>query len=613
MHRDGAQHKQVSPANVFPCRDGYVYLFVSAGGGHWKKFLSLWSEHPPSFDASEWDSPGFRRQNTTVINDAVRQFTLRFPRDEFVEHMQSNGIPCLPVNTPREFLEDPQIRARGFVQEVTDSMGRSYRQTGTPFLLDGQRSPIRPAPAVGEHTPEFLNLQEMLPGGTASLGVGRVTRGKDTRRTDSCGALDGLRVLAFTQALAGPWAGMLLGSHGAEVIKVESSLAPDAFRRFGARQAPPRFLEYNRNTLSISVNLKHARGPDLIKRLVRSCDIVIENFSAPTMAKLGLDYPDLRAAKPDIIMLRMPGFGTSGPKRDWQSWGQTLNAYAGLLHLWRHDEQSEPAGSQTPLADYMGGVIGLCAVIAALFDRDSTGEGRLIDLSQAEALGYFAGVTYLQTLFAATGGSPPAQAHGFEKDPLPLGNRSPSAAPHDVFPCRSHVEDDRRIQGREDCRRHSLNERWCAIAVETQEQWQALCRVMEQPELAADRRFTTLDARQRHRQELNQEIARWTGVRDSFEVMRLLQAAGVPCGVVQTGEDLLRDPHLRARDFLVELNHPAVGRLVYPGSPFRLLGTPGKPGRLAPELGAHNEYVFGKLMGMSMTEIDELREEGVLI
>ena len=168
-------------------------------------------------------------------------------------------------------------------------------------------------------------------------------------------------MLAFTQALAGPWAGLLLGAHGAEVIKVESSLAPDAFRRFGARQAPPRFLEYNRNTLSISLTLKHLRGVELIKRLVKICDVVLENFSAPVMGKFGLDYADLRAVKKDIVMLRMPGFGTSGPKREWQSWGQTLNAYAGLLHLWRHDEQSEPAGSQTPLADYMGGVIGLCA------------------------------------------------------------------------------------------------------------------------------------------------------------------------------------------------------------------------------------------------------------
>ena len=435
------------------------------------------------------------------------------------------------------------------------------------------------------------------------------------------GALDGTRVLAFTQALAGPWAGLLLASHGAEVIKVESSLAPDAFRRFGARHAPPRFLEYNRNTLSVSVNLKHPQGPELIKRLVKLCDVVLENFSAPVMGKFGLDYPDLRAVKKDIVMLRMPGFGTFGPKRDWQSWGQTLNAFVGLLHLWRHDENSAPAGSQTPLADYMGGVVGLCAVMAALLDRDRTGEGHLIDLSQAEALGYFAGVTYLETLFAGmaptpensqdcgpladpsaslrAGGTGRACARGSDKtDPKPAGNRSPSAAPHDCFPCRGR-------QGEED--------RWCAIAVETEDQWTALCTAMGRPDLATDPRFASLPLRQEHLVELNQIISQWTSSRDPYEVMHTLQAAGVPCGVVQTGEDLLHDPHLRARQFPVVLDHPVVGRLTYPGSPFRLTATPGRPDRLAPELGQHNDYVFGQLLGMTREEIAKLQAEKVLV
>ena len=165
-------------------------------------------------------------------------------------------------------------------------------------------------------------------------------------------------MLAFTQGLAGPWAGLLLASHGAEVIKVESRRAPDAFRRFGARQAPPRFLEYNRNVLSITLNLKHPKGPALIKELVKKCDVVVDNFSAPVLGKFGLDYDGLKAVKKDIIVLRMPGFGTFGPKSEWQSWGQTLNAYTGLLDLWRYPDDPTPAGSQTPLGDYMGPVIG---------------------------------------------------------------------------------------------------------------------------------------------------------------------------------------------------------------------------------------------------------------
>ncbi len=394
------------------------------------------------------------------------------------------------------------------------------------------------------------------------------------------GALEGVRVLAFTQGLAGPWAGLLLASHGAEVIKVESSMAPDTFRRFGARNAPPRFLEYNRNVLSITVNLKHPQGPELIKKLVRKCDVVLDNFSAPVLPKYGLDYPDLRAVKKDIVVLRMPGFGTFGPKRDWQSWGQTLNAFTGALHLWRHPDETTPAGSQTPLADYLGPVTGLCAVMAALLDRDRTGEGHSIDLSQAETLGYFTGVTYLETLFSG-------------KDPEPKGNSAGSAAPHDCFPCRG-------------------DDRWCVITVETEAQWVALCRAMNREELARDPRYRSLASRLSHIADLNRIIEEWTSSRDPHEVMNLLQAAGVPCGVVQTGEDLWNDPHLRARKFAVEVEHPVAGRLVYPGNPFVLSETPGKPTQLAPEVGQHNNYVFGEILGLTAEEIRKLEQERVL-
>lgn len=394
------------------------------------------------------------------------------------------------------------------------------------------------------------------------------------------GALEGIRVLAFTQGLAGPWAGLLLAAHGAEVVKVESATAPDAFRRFGARDAPPRFLEYNRNTLSITVNLKHPRGPELIKKLVQKFDVVIDNFSAPVLTKYGLDYADLREIKRDIVMLRMPGFGTFGPKRDWQSWGQTLNAFSGALHLWRQPDAPVPAGSQTPLVDYMGGVIGLCAVMAALLDRDQTGNGHFIDLAQAETMGYFTGVTYLQALFDGA-------------DPTPAGNFSPVAAPHDCFPCRGE-------------------DRWCVIAVETEAQWQSLCRAMNREELARDPRFSSLASRLKHIAELNPLVAEWTSGREADEVMTFLQAAGVPCGVVQTGADLLHDPHLQARRFPVELQHPVAGRLVFPGVPFRLSQDPGSADRMAPELGEHNGYVFGKILGLSADEIASLQAEQIL-
>ena len=160
---------------MFPCRDGYVYLFVSAGGGHWKQFLKLWPDHPAKFDDPAWESPGYRRVNTALINDAVREFTLRSGRDEFVERMQSNGIPCLPVNAPSEFLQDEQIQARGFVQSVSHPRWGCYRHPGAPYLLDGQRLPIRPAPSIGEHNAEIYgNLLGMDHRNLAALRAANV-------------------------------------------------------------------------------------------------------------------------------------------------------------------------------------------------------------------------------------------------------------------------------------------------------------------------------------------------------------------------------------------------------------------------------------------------------
>jgi crotonobetainyl-CoA:carnitine CoA-transferase CaiB-like acyl-CoA transferase len=163
LRRDGAQHKQVSPANVFPCQDGYVYLFVSASAGHWKKFLELWEDHPKMFDAPDWESPGYRRQNSAVINEAVVGYTKKFRRAELVQSLQSNGLPCLPVNTPLEFLQDEQIQARGFLQAVKHPRWGTYSHPGTPFFIDGGKLPITAAPGLGEHNAEvyqkLLNLQ----------------------------------------------------------------------------------------------------------------------------------------------------------------------------------------------------------------------------------------------------------------------------------------------------------------------------------------------------------------------------------------------------------------------------------------------------------------------
>ena len=174
LRREGAQHKQVSPANVFPCKDGYVYLFVSAGA-HWKQFLNLWPDHPSIFDGPEWEPAAHRRVNAAAINAAVSQFTRQFCRAELVEKMQFHGIPCLPVNSPQEFLQDEQIQFRGFLQTVHHPRWGDYRHPGVPYFVDGVRMPIAPAPGIGQHNVEIYGkLLKMEPDKLALLRTANV-------------------------------------------------------------------------------------------------------------------------------------------------------------------------------------------------------------------------------------------------------------------------------------------------------------------------------------------------------------------------------------------------------------------------------------------------------
>jgi len=394
--------------------------------------------------------------------------------------------------------------------------------------------------------------------------------------------LTGVRVVSLTTGIAGPNAARMLATYGAEVLKIESRAGGlDAFRAYGDNpEASPRFIEVNLNTRSVTINLKEPRGVALVRELILRSDVVMENFRPGVATRLGLGAESLRGEKPELIYMRMPGLGSTGPLSGYGTWGPTLTAYSGFTYLWNHPGQERPVGSQGVYPDYLTGVMAPLAVVAALLERRRSGKGALVDLAQVDAAAYMLGTTYLDAVVN-------------HRNPQPVGNDWPYAAPHGCYRCRGE-------------------ERWCVIAVETEDQWRTLCRIMGRPELADDARFASLASRREHLVELDALINAWTVERDPQDVMRVLQEAGVPAGAVQTGSDLAVDPQLVARGFIERVRHPVLGEIPLAGLPLHFANTTHEPFTSPPPLGADNRYAICDLLGHSADELAQWEREQIV-
>ena len=391
-------------------------------------------------------------------------------------------------------------------------------------------------------------------------------------------ALRGIRVLDFTWIHAGPSATRILSDQGAEVIKVESNNALSVVG--GPASATARGLgqrhNWNAGKLSISLNMKTAQGIDIAKRLAAVSDVVAENFSGRVMPSWGLDYDSIRAINPSIIMLSMSGFGRTGPWRERVSYGQTLQAWSGFTQLTGFPD-TDPSGPASAYSDAVGGMAGAQAALLALMHRARTGHGQWLDVSQFESL-----TSLLETLVLDM------SVNGSAAISTRAGNRLPygGGAPHGAYRCKGE-------------------DRWVAITVFTDEEWRVFVEVMGHPQWADGPRFATAEARERDADALDSLVESWTIQHTGEEVMGRLQAAGVAAGVVQTGEDLARDPQLKERGFFRRVpDHQGVERIVE-SAPYKLSRTPGSVTRGAPEFAADLTYVLRELLGMSDDEVED--------
>ncbi len=391
--------------------------------------------------------------------------------------------------------------------------------------------------------------------------------------------LKGLKVVDFAWYLAGAMTTKTLSDYGADVIRIESTSHPDALREqlpskdgiIGINRGG-RFNWLNTGKLSLTVNITRPEGIEVVKKLVAKADIVVENFASGVMKKLGLDYEELRKIKPDIIMLSTCMQGQTGPHAQHPGFGMQLSALAGLVNAsgWP-DRAPIYIGAPT---DYIVPRYGTMAILAALAYRRRTGRGQYIEISQYEVSIHFMTASILD--YTAN-----HRIAGRE------GNRLSYAAPHGAYRCLG-------------------KDRWCAIAVFTDEEWQSFGKVLKNPAWFKDPKFATLQARKENEDELDKLVEEWTLNYSPEEIMTLLQKEGVAAGVLENAEDMLdHDPHLRYRGFFWEVDHPEIGKYRTARPPF-LLSNCNYEIRRAPLIGEHNEYVLREIIGMPDEEITHL-------
>lgn len=399
--------------------------------------------------------------------------------------------------------------------------------------------------------------------------------------------LEHIRVIDISQGWAGPLAAGILGDMGAQVFKIESVQHPDWWRGFaGGRLAAgemiwERSALFNgiaRNKLGVTLNLADPQGVELLLRLLKIGDVLIENFTPRVIEGWGLRYERLRQVNPQLVMISMPGFGLNGPWRDYPALGTTTDSMSGVAALCGYEGGSPRL--QTVSWDPIVGLHGAVAVLMALRHRSLSGQGQFIELAHIEA-----------------GTSLIAQAvmdYSMNRRVWPRrGNRDWSMAPHGCYRCKG-------------------DDSWLVIAVRSDEEWASLCRVIGRAELAADPRFATVTGRLANHAALDAIIEAWTGRHDHQEAMEVLQAAGVPAGAVLSAPELLADANLNARGFFETVDRPFVGSHPYPGVTIRMSRTPAHIREPAPTLGQHNRLVIQETLGLTEAEMRRLAEDKVI-
>ncbi len=582
--RHGNRWENLCPTTMLRARDGWVAVNVLQQ--FWPSF-ALWVggvelESDPDLALNAGRMA--RRDEVEAISEAF--FSQQSARDVFREGQEKWRVPIGYVQSFADMRADPQLESRGFWRgieagpdvEMPDTEGIVLPGSAFQFAGD-QHAPERPLRPVVDGV-ESVDWQDATP----PLAGGHASKQRP---------LEGIRVLDFTRIWSGPLATRFLADLGADVLRIEApdGRGPAVVPRGAGGYYPngdPGEKPYNRQALnnklmrnkrSLAIDLKSPEGKRAVLRLVADADIVAENFSARAMPSLGLDYEALSARNPRLIFLTMPSFGSRGPYRDYVGLGPSIEPISGLTALMGYS-QNEPRVTAMAITDAASGVCGLSAVLTALWQRELTGKGTLLDLSQSEAMAAFLAEEMVASQLS-------------EREPERLGNGASNAAPYGVYRCQG--EDD-----------------WIAIGCMTDAQWAALAQLAGRG-WDADSRYVTAAGRIAERAALDETIEAWAVGEEKRALARRLQAAGVAAAPVQSAPEWLSDPHLQARGYFTSLETPDAGRYDSDGLPMTIDGARGYESWTgAPALGGHNPEAL-RSAGYTDAEIANLAAQGVIV
>jgi benzylsuccinate CoA-transferase BbsF subunit len=583
---------------IWQCKDGYVFWLYGGGrvAAPTNRAISRWIDDDglenPLGLVEKWEEHDMATVPRAMIEahqEAIARFFLNHTKKEIAEEGLKRGIEACSVNTPADLLDNNHLRVRDFWKDIeSPDPARPVIVPGRFFLSTETQNPVRRrAPHVGEDTDEVLRtLENRQPNITKNVRPAKGEECTNHSEREPYGTLAGIKILDFGWAIAGASATKFLGDYGATVIRVESMSHLDIARSNRAVSMStannpddkPWFTHLNTSKYDMSLDLRNPRARPVIEKLMKWADVINANFAPGTLDKLDLGYRFAKNVKPDIIMAEASVYGQSGPLTNQRGIDGSGAALSGYLDQTGWPDRG-PVGPNVPYGDSLLPLFIATAIVSAVDYRNRTGKGQYIDASMLELC-----------IHQNTPAILDWELNGHLQ--TRSGNRIEYAAPHGVFPC---IGDDR----------------WCAIAVFTDDEWKGFCAVLGSPRWSMEERFATLEARKENEDELEALVAEWTGRQTAEDVMGMLQAAGVPAGVVQSMEDVVdRDPHLKAREFLIPLKHPVIGVFGHPNPPFKLTRTPPRI-RTSPCLGQHNECICTGVLGMSDEEFVELVQQGV--
>ena len=552
---------------ILKCADGFVRICVFTPR-QWEA-MSNWMGESHPFSDPKYQDFVVRMAVLGEINDYITSFFADKSRERLVTESKQLGVPLSAIATPDELFSVEHFNDRNFFKSA-DWIDKKARVPAGFLSIDDKRVGVRnKAPALDEHSTDLLGRWKSKPRSYGSSSV-------------ASKPFQDLMVLDLGVIVAGGELSRYFADQGADVLKIETKNYPDGLRAaFDGNPVPITFMHANRNKRGLALNLRSEGGKKLFYQLVEQADLVLSNFKPGTSEALGVDYKTLRNINPRIICAESSAMGNLGRDAKTLGYGPLVRASTSLSWLWRYPEKEMGFGdSLTIYPDHFASRISATAILAKLIQRQATGEGGLIDLSQAECI-----INMLATEMLRESVQP-----GTLKA---LGNQYEFDAPNSLFQCRG-------------------DDQWCAIAVSNDAQWQSLCQVMQRDDLANNANYASSQQRVARRENLEQEISDWCAGKDNIEVMALCQKHGVPAGNMRRMQEFLENPQLKERNYFRSIYQPTVGRAVdaenRPVGFSEILPEP-ETGQ-APLIGEHTREILKEKLALTDAEIDALAEAG---